>query len=718
VLRVDLRALEAGEVPRVRAWCGIEVEGLPPGALERIGSWGGAALGLAWLAAHPETADAFLLAAGDAVRRALPTAARATVLARSPSTGRLSEGQIGGDLGLALARHADLVVLQGRTRLPGAVLVLAADGALRIEAHPELAGASPVATWRVLAAGRAGQEGSPAILSIGAAGEALLPFASLAGGGERPSFVGRGGLGAVFGALGLKAFVVHGRSEAGDGRGRRELLAALTSSPRLSARAGGGTFELYGSFAARGDLRGRNYAQPVSVECAEALFEETRARGVERKGCAGCPTPCGWVFERSDGSRQRAHFSASYALGTNLGLETFDDSLELLALCDELAIDAKETGALLALLAEAQAARRVPGEPVWGDRERLGAAIRAIVAPSPAEPFADLARGALSFARRHGLEQALCSSRGEVARPEQGYAAVLGQCVSTGGTDPMRSFPFLVDAAGRERLEELCADLGPLPREVEDPSTPAAKGRLVYWHENLVSAVNAVGFCAFSTAGVLADGLCTLDRLAEWILPRELREPDEADWDARAPGERLLAAGASLVLLRRFLDARGGAPPDDRPAWAREQLEAPGMLDEYRAWRGLDPSGRPAEERIARLGTPFVLAAPPLRESPTASPARAPRATSASGASASIELRALGSLREVVGPRATVELPLPATVLDVLHELAARDARLARGLFDGPRPIPAVWRAGRRLAPEASVRAGDVLDLVTAIGGG
>jgi aldehyde:ferredoxin oxidoreductase len=710
ILEVDLDALEAGaEPPRVRAWRPVDP------VLDRLASWGGTALGLALLAREPAPAPAgagpLVLAVGQAVRRALPTAGRASVLARAPLTGLLAEGHVGGSLGPALAWIADALVLSGRARRPGAVLRLGSDGTVALESHPALAGAEPAAVWRVL-----GTAPDAAVLRVGPAGERGLPFASLASGGERPSFVGRGGLGAVLGALGLKAVVVEeGPGEPAEHEDARELLHALTASPRLAARAEGGTLELVDAFAVRGDLRARNYDEPVAPEEARALGDEARARGVSRSGCRGCPTPCGWTFERSDGEKQRAHFSASYALGTNLGLFSFDDALALLAACDRTGVDAKEVGALLALLARAQERGLVPGEPIWGERERLVACIEALAADGGDELTAALRGGARAFARAVGLEDELTGVRGMAARPEANLAAVLGQCVSTGGADPMRSFPFLVDAADRDRLEDLCADVGPLPDGAGDPSRPAGKGRLVYWHENLVAAVDATGFCAFSTAGLLADGVCDLDTLAGWILPAALCT-SEGVWSALPPGRRLLAAGANLVLLRRELDRRYGAAPDaDRPAWARERLALPGMLDEYTALRGLDGRGAPTPERLAALGTPDALARPETEDAPAESPARpAPSA----GAVGRVELRALGPLGEVLGAGGGVELPLPTTVLEVLRGAADADARLGRHLLDGERPIPAVWRAGARLQPDAEVHAGDVLDLVTAISGG
>jgi hypothetical protein len=133
VLRDDLGALEArdGAAARAEGWsCEDPV-------LERIGSWSGPALALAFLAARLRagagraTELPFLVSVGAGVRRGLPTAARASVIARAPLTGRIGQGQVGGDLGERLAAVADLLALDGRTELAGAVLII--DDAARVE---------------------------------------------------------------------------------------------------------------------------------------------------------------------------------------------------------------------------------------------------------------------------------------------------------------------------------------------------------------------------------------------------------------------------------------------------------------------------------------------------------------------------------------------------------------------------------------------------------
>jgi aldehyde:ferredoxin oxidoreductase len=703
VLHVDLGAIERGERPVPREH-GCR-EPWAPGPWATLASWGGSALGLACLHEHAQR-DArgpqpFVLAVGEAVRAGLPTAARAAVLSRAPLSGLYAEGHVGGELGARLARVADALVLEGRATPAGAVLVIEEDGRVVLLARPDLRGAAPAETVRALET----ELGSVAVLAIGPAGERGLPFASLASGHSPPSFVGRGGLGAAFGALGLKALCVRARPAAASAprADSAELFARLRASPRLAARSAGGTLELFDAWAARGEL---------APDLAHGLAREARERADERHGCRGCPTPCGWVFERSDGAKQGARFGASHALGLALGLESLDDALHLLGLCDELGADAKEVGAVLALQCLAQERGRLAGRSARGERDELARRTAALVD----DPDAPGRAGAAVLARSLGLEAELPISRGQTVRAEASRAVLLGQCVASGGADPMRSFPFLLESVSEARLAALLAPL-PLPREALDARSTLGKGRLVFWHENLISAVDLTGFCAFSAAGLVSDGLADIDELAVWILPQALRSPADPRWAGRSSGARLLAAGANLVLARRELNRLYGMASDaDRPAFAREVLDEPGMLDEYRALRGLDQVGAPSPPALAHFGTPGVLE---LGLASLSSPAEVARAAPAvARVLGRVTLRAGGELAQAIGERCELELALPASVQEILRAAAAEKPPARAQLLRAGEPVPAVWRAGRRLAAGDRVAAGDVLDLVTAISGG
>ncbi len=655
--------------------------------------WGGVAQGTAWLAQRLEEVPdepALVLAVGECIVRGLPTAARATVMARAPSSGLFASGQVGGELGPALAWHADFLALSGRCE-SGGVLRLRSDRSVELSVRPDLL---PLETADV-AQRLQSDFGTAAILCTGPLAEQGLPFASLAAGVDPPSFVGRGGLGAVLSALGLKAIVIETPAKSAETLPEAlALTRALARSPRAAARAIGGTFELFGAMAARGEATDRE---------SRAFYEEADARRVERKGCRGCPTPCGWIFEEDDTKRrQGGRFSANQALGTALGLERFEDSLRLLARCDRLGIDAREAGTILALLIELGEKGMLADAPRRGDLDALDNWLKRFLHDTehPAR------FGARALSRRFGLVDA--SHQGQSLRQDSNLATLLGQCVSGGGVDPMRSLPFLTELGDRARMEALIGL--PLPLHAEDPRATAGKGRIVVWSENLIQAVDATGFCAFSTVGLLADGVLSLDELAQFILPAALAARPGPD----SPGERLLGLGATLVALRRQLDTRlgGRASP---PEFARERLSEAGMLPEYETLRGIARAVLAwgeldiwPEERRRWI----ELGRGPSEPGPTPLPLRR------EVQEGRVSLRTSGALAGILGREYVHKALLPMPLEGLVHAVCEHHPRARRWLFVGGDLLPGFWRGGARLERDVQVEAGDVLDVVLAISGG
>ncbi len=700
-------------------------------------SRGAEALELALAAlADREAGATFAVAVGSAVRRGVPTAQRASVVARVPTTGRLADGQVGGDLGARLAGRADLVVLLGSARpaqtpeaagaRPAAVCLVLGDGPPRLEQVPGLAGAAPAAKADLLRRALGGAA-APSVggLCIGPAGEALAPLANLANlaaPGEPLSYVGRGGLGAAFGATGLAALaVLYGPlAPARDGAAER-LRAALTASPRLVLRAMGGTHERAAELAARGA------PGAAAAERAAALAEEARAG---RHGCRGCPTPCGWVLDGGPGPVRGARFGALAHLaelapppmpagqpaGQVSGPPT-PDPRRLLARCDDLGLDAK--GAALAV------ARLAP--------------------LAPAEALALLAAG------RARAEQLAALFDGRAPDQADDPLHRLARRVAGPGRDPLRVGLALADADPAR----IAAALAPLPY------TPGQHGRLVWWHECLAAALDAVGFCAFSAAGLLADGVLTLDNLAAAVLPPD---PDSGV-GAAAPGAALLDLGRRLVRARwQLAPARARLARD--PA---DPLEAPGLLPDYRAAAGLDPDGRPLpsadpapahrpwepqgegpppggttarghhslgatqggpQDLVPPSPEPQLIGPGSVRPSPSdltpaadpPAPNRAPALPQFAGPGPWVGLRVGGAWAGRLGLEhgAILKLPLtpPATVTAALTTAATQHPSAAPWLLRDGLPLPAVYRRGQRLSATAPLADGDVLDLVLVIAGG
>lgn len=678
VLEVQLGGAQGEVFTRLGPWTD------PDPLLARIATLGGSALSLAMHLARvrrAEPCDGIVLAVGCAVRRRLPTAARATLGGISPLTGLYAESQVGSELAARLVQVADGLHVHGRFgQSAGACLVIDGDGAARIERLPELDPLSLPERCAFL------RERFPQAsgLCTANAGEVGVPFASLATLTEPPSYTGRGGLGARLGGMGLSAVLLE-LELAPEGGRTTDWSQALADSPHLQARGLGGTLELRDAFAARGDLPARSGAS----------FRDTLA---SRQSCPGCPTACRHILKTGGGSLA-GRFSALHPLGEALGLTEARDSLALLEACNAVGVDAGETGAALGVL--------VLGGPQPGGAVLRGN-VQGLIEEVQDIPQSTIVLGSVVLARVSGLRPATPVVRSSAIREVSDLAALLGQCVSLRGSDPLRSFPFLAENGGDERrLARLVAPLE-LPPEAFDGKHPAGKGRLVWWHENLANVVDASGFCAFSAAGLLGDGFGDLDDLARWLeLPGV--EPN---------GNALQALGASLVLLQRELaQSLGDVAGADVPEWFEARAAQPGMWDEYCAVRGLDEEGRVLPWARQALGTLALLHGGVERLKPVPASV-APKDPAPARAPGKLELRASGPLASALGEVALHACEMPLSVAALLRLLAERHPSAALWLWRDGDCATSVYRAGARLAHHELLRDGDSLDLVVAISGG
>lgn len=210
-----------------------------------------------------------------------------------------------------------------------------------------------------------------AVISIGIAGErkykgASVSFTDIFGDPSRNA--ARGGLGAVMGSKGLKAIIIDPAQAAQVDIAHQEEFRKIVKSwvETLKHDISCSLYSCFGTpfaisnSASQGTLPSNNYrsgrpANFIAVSgnsIQKILFE----RGGKMHGCMpGCVVKCSIIYPDKDGKRlcSAYEYETIAMLGTNLGITDPDAIARLKFVCDDLGVDAIETGSSLGLAADA-----------------------------------------------------------------------------------------------------------------------------------------------------------------------------------------------------------------------------------------------------------------------------------------------------------------------------------------------------------------------------
>ena len=580
---------------------------------------GGVGLG-AWLVAHetpqrvdplgPEAALAFVFS--PLVGSPLTTSAKFAVTAISPLTRRFCDALSSSRFALSGKRTGfDAIVVTGRARGRSVVLVDGTgqgDVRVRVVEAAELGGLSAREAERRIRA-RFGAEWQ--VAAIGPAGEQLIPFATISHDGRH---AGRGGLGAILGAKGVKALAVRGD--------RLAPLADPTQAVRLakdlSRRSLGPATEKYRELGTVANLLvfnrlealpTRNF-QSAQFEGVERLAEVDLgpARRVAKNSCASCTIGCEHVYAVNDPSSPdtdiasqggvRMEYESLFALGSLCGVSDPDAVLRAAALCDHHGLDTITTGGTIAFLMECTERGWVEGrlpesgrELQFGDPAALLEAVEAL-ATQRGELGGLLALGSRRAAERIGGEAPRFAPHVKGLElpgyhPGRLPAMALGLAVGTRGADHNRSGAYEVDFS-----EQLNGD-----------SSAAALAHAAAATEDRSALLDALILCKF-LRGALDDLYVESASMLAAV----------TGWDF-TPGE-LHGVARRIVTARKCLNIREGwtqaedtlpvrlfapiAAPSKHPALTRARLET--QVDAYYQARGWTAEGLVPASLRAELG--------------------------------------------------------------------------------------------------------------------
>ena len=549
---------------------------------------------------------------GPLTGTASASAARYSVVAKSPLTGIWGHGNSGGSFGPALKRSGyDGIIIQGISSHPVYLKI--------IDGEPELCDAAML--WGKIVPEtediiQRTSESKLTVASIGPGGENLVRFAAIMNNKHRAA--GRCGLGAVMGAKRLKAVACGGKKGIGlaDKRSFREIakmqIDLLDESMLKVGFEAFGTNMVSDMVNARGGYPTHNWQHGVFEDIeqvnSEALTEKVFVKGVN---CFACPISCGRGTEIREGqwsgkSGEGPEYETTNTLGAQCGVSDMNAITMANYMCNEYGLDTISAGSTIAFAMECYEKGILTKEQTggvefsFGDNELVVNLIEKIakrqgvgdlLAEGSKAMSEKLGQGSAHFAMHvKGLELPAYD-------PRAAKITGLGYVTANRGGDHITAYvqgPTFIDAPFL-----LVED-----STIEDPFTAnPAEAKVVIDLENALTMFDCIGACKFM--GILLpaeDYVQLISHATGW---------DFKVADFRKCGERiynLMRAFCVREGIDRLADTLPGRlmqdPLPEGPAEGmvidKDTLEM--LKSAYYELRGWDKeSGKPTAEKLAEL---------------------------------------------------------------------------------------------------------------------
>ncbi len=510
-----------------------------------------------------------IFAVGPLCGTSAPTAARMSVVSRSPLTGTICDCSAGGRFAWNLkASGLDAVFITGRSPQP---VTLAIDGNnLEIIPAAGLWGLNVSATVTAL-------KGRGSVAAIGPAGENCVLFACIMTG--EGNSIGRGGLGAVMGSKNLKAVTVNGdrKAEIADtvlfDKARRDIIRLFKASPVIFGPLGiaeFGTPVLVDLMAQRRMAPTANFRKTYFETSGNYSGPALKAScGAKKDGCYGCPIQC--KKSSADGVHLPEYETASH-FGALNNIDSLQSIVASNHLCNELGLDTISAAATLSAWGEIRG--NFPTESEIPDL------LMSIATKSGDGNILSL--GSRRLAERMGraeLSMSVKSMELPAYDPRGAYGMALAYCTSARGGCHLRAYPI-----SHEILRK------PVPT---DRFSFSGKARIITIAEDTNATVDSLVACKFAFFGA------SLEEYAELLT---------ATTGIEYSPQRLKEIGRRICLTERFYNcsngfsraddvlperffSEAGSSGDDIRINPIDRLRFDEELDKYYRIRGLNANG-------------------------------------------------------------------------------------------------------------------------------
>ncbi len=554
--------------------------------------WGGKGLGYRYLfeelapGTDPLGPDnKLILATGPFTGTPVPCSGKLTIITRSPATGTVLDCSVGGSVaGEIKYAGYDLVILEGRA--PAPVVVRIEDDKVSFEPAGDLWGLGTHEVEHRLT-DRWGADSR--ILSIGPAGENLVPFACITS--ELYRQAGRGGVGAVMGAKNLKAVIVRGTGavKVADAQRLMELaLKALRGDVLTDTNLWAytdGTPMIVELSQNAGILPTRNFQDGTFVDFAKLSSPAVQAVRLAKKACLSCGLGCGNYIRTGRAAVEGPEYETLAVAGANCGIGDLEAVAAFNAACDDLGLDTISTGGVVAFAMELTEKGPHDFGITFGDVERY-LEMPGLIARREGIG-AELAAGVKKMAERFGGADFAMQIKGlefPGYEPRGSWAMALAYATAPRGACHMSAWPVAEEAYGSR-----------------DPFTIEGKAELVRDLQHYNAFKFSLSLCDFWAVSWETMAELLSAAVGENLTPEELQLAGERIFNlARLFNVREgFSARDDNVPLRLVKDAlTSGAtagkviPPDQYAA----------MLKEYYELRGWTADGKPTAAKLQELG--------------------------------------------------------------------------------------------------------------------
>lgn len=429
---------------------------------------------------------------------------RLSIGAKSPLTGGIKESNVGGTVSADLARLGiTAVIVEGKIPQNETCILI-----IDLTGQAKLMDAAPykgMRTYDLVKKLKADHGDKHSVTCVGPAGDFQFATASIQTSdldGRPCRAAGRGGLGAVMGAKGLKAVLVARGGKMADtladpdkfktaarayAKAVKEDEFSSETLPELGTAVLVDPINAAGAFPCFNATKGQ-FEQAEKIN-GDALAETIKKRGgkTTHQGCAQCIINCSneYVDENGKYVTSSLEYETIWAMGGMIGNDDLDVIARLDFLCDDIGIDTMSTGVAVAVAMDA-------GYKDFGDGR---AAIEMVEEIGKGTDFGKILGSGPAAVGKHFNHQRVPVIKGQsIAAYDP--RALQGMAV-TYATTPMggdHTAGWVVD----QNLADFGGTLDPLSAEGQ---VEASRDTQLH-----MAAVDSMGICDFAQTGLAAPG--------------------------------------------------------------------------------------------------------------------------------------------------------------------------------------------------------------------